>query len=67
MTDEQRERFRRLAGCVMLPGCWDKRFVRSLAGRPDVELTEQQSAMLEKLWQRYRRQLTKSTDRPGIL
>lgn len=58
MTPEQRSKLDDLAGCTMLPGSWDKRFVRDMRGRPDdFEPTEKQATMIDKLHHRYRRQI----------
>ena len=57
MTADQRDKLDRLGRCVMLPGSWDKRFVRDLKAKPDdYELSEKQADALASLWHRYRRQ-----------
>jgi hypothetical protein len=60
MTAEQRHTLRQLARCTMLPGSWDKRFVRDLIGYSDDQvLSPRQAAMVEKLSHRYRRQISR--------
>lgn len=44
-----------LARCTFLPGSFDKRFVRTIAGA--TALTEKQRALFHKLFYRYRRQI----------
>lgn len=57
MTADQIDKLSRLGRCVMVPGTWDKRFVRDLRVRPtDYELSAKQAEELERIWQRYRRQ-----------
>lgn len=55
MNDQQRRWLDQLSGCTFLPGSWDKRFVRDLAGT-DRELTAKQAAAIERLAYKYRRQ-----------
>ena len=43
--------------CTMLPGSWDKRFVKYLLLTNDETLTVRQAAVLAKLRFRYRRQI----------
>lgn len=58
MTKEQRSKLEALDRCTMLPGSWDKRFIRDMKGQPaDFVPSEKQSEMIEKLYHRYRRQL----------
>jgi hypothetical protein len=55
---ELREQINALARCTMLPGSWDKRFVRDLQAFPDgCRITPRQAEMISKLLHRYRRQL----------
>lgn len=56
ITDDQRTKLGRLAKCTMLPGSWDKRFVRDLQGAE--ELTVNQAEQIDRLYHRYRRQIT---------
>lgn len=57
MTPDQRDKLDRLGRCVMMPGSWDRIFVRSLLREPpEHELSEKQAAALELVWHRYRRQ-----------
>ena len=46
-----------LARCRLLPGSWNKRFIRSLGGQPTLNLSPKQSSCLWKLVRHYRRQL----------
>jgi hypothetical protein len=48
-----------LARAMMPPGCWDKRFVRDVAGRDAATLTDKQKAAVQRLLWKYRRQLPK--------
>lgn len=58
MTPEQREQIQLLSHCVMLPGSYEKRFVRDMSTKPDDEvLSEKQAAFLEKTFHRYRKQI----------
>lgn len=58
MTDEQKSLIGRLARCRMLPGDWDKMFIKSLCALPtDHELSEPQIMALERLHYKYRKQL----------
>lgn len=60
MTDDQRTKLQALARVTMLPGSFDKRFVRDVGGYgAEKELSEKQAALVETLWHRYRRQLAK--------
>lgn len=60
MTDDQRTKLGALARVTMLPGSFDKRFVRDVGGYPPgKELSGRQAELVEKLWHRYRRQLAK--------
>ncbi|MBD1995183.1 hypothetical protein H6G00_00885 [Leptolyngbya sp. FACHB-541] len=61
MTPAQLEVSKALAGCVFLPGSYEKRFARHMAAiaieEPEKSLTEKQLAFLEKMLHRYRNQL----------
>jgi len=61
MTTEQIEKAKQLSRCRFLPGSFDKRFARDMGSiaenKPDHELTEKQSAYLDKLAYKYRRQI----------
>ncbi len=58
MTEEQFRLIKRLNQCRMLPGSWDKRFIRSLGALPiKAELTFCQEAQLNRMHYRYRVQL----------
>lgn len=59
MTDLEAERIRALSRCTMLPGSYEKRFVRDLSVRDPVttSLTEKQAALVESLAWRFRRQM----------
>lgn len=58
MTTDQRSKLDRLARCTMMPGGWNKRFVRDLGSKPDgYELSRKQAAVLDRLVHAYRRQL----------
>jgi hypothetical protein len=58
MTPEQHQALQRLARCRILPGSWDKRFIRGLASMPvEHVLTARQAEVLDKLTHKYRRQL----------
>lgn len=47
-----------LSKCTFLPGSWDKRFARDMAGLfPGGDLTEKQRANVLRLVHKYRRQL----------
>lgn len=58
MTKKQWEMVQALARCTFTPGCWDKRFVRSMhalgKGKP---LSEGMKAWLPALYYKYRRQI----------
>jgi hypothetical protein len=59
MTDMAMERAKALARCTMLPGTWDKRFVRSVAAiaASGVSMTDKQVEQVDRLAWKYRRQL----------
>lgn len=61
MTPDEQEAVQSLDNCRLLPGIWDKRFIRSLArqleARPERSLTEKQLSQLARMVWRYRRQL----------
>lgn len=57
MTTEQREITVTLYNCTMLPGSWDKRFIRNVVDRP--ELTETQNEWIFRLLYKYRKQCGK--------
>ena len=52
-----RYRLEHLSHCRMLPGSYDKRFVRSLLSGDTDKLSERQLAEIARLDHRYRRQL----------
>lgn len=58
MTTEQNLKIQALCHCTFLPGSFQKRFVRDMGNKtPDSELTEKQSAYLDKLYWMYREQI----------
>jgi len=60
-TDEQRRKAALLSRCTFLPASWDKRYARdiwALAQDADGGLTEKQAAHLERMYWRYRRQIS---------
>lgn len=58
MSPEQQQLIAALARCTLTPASWDKRFARSLERlKPETELSQKQVEQLERLRQRYRRQL----------
>lgn len=57
MTEDQYAKMQRLACCSMLPGSWDKRFIRNVSAMPiETELSASQAEQVERLWHKYRRQ-----------
>jgi len=49
---------KQLSECSMLPGGWDKRFIKNLASlKPDADLTESQIEWIFRLLYKYRAQL----------
>jgi hypothetical protein len=55
---ELRQQINALARCSILPGTWDKRFVRDLAALPaGSQISPRQAQMIARLLHRYRRQL----------
>ena len=52
-----RQQMRHLQGADMLPGCWDKRFIRDIWDRDPARLTAKQKASVLRLAWRYRAQL----------
>ncbi len=64
MDKYQREMINELSACTFLPGSYQKRFVRDLSTKPDdYELSEKQTAFLEKLHYMYRKQIGKHRGR----
>lgn len=60
MTPEQQQLIAALNRCTLAPGSWDKRFARSLERlAADTELSEKQVTQLERMRERYRRQLAR--------
>jgi hypothetical protein len=61
MTREQRIAALMLRQCRFLPGSFEKRFIHSMhvvaTTTPEKELTPKQAACLERITERYRRQL----------
>jgi hypothetical protein len=61
MTPVQIDTAKKLGTCRFLPGSFDKRFARDMESiaknKPEHELTEKQSAYLEKLAYKFRRQI----------
>lgn len=61
MTKIERAKAQALARCRLLPGSFDKRFIRTVnylaANSPDHVLTEKQRWLLDVMVHRYRRQL----------
>lgn len=65
-TEEEVAKIRRIWMCNFLPGSWDKRFARDLAGAVMAAgeageifmITEGQAEQVERLYHRYRRQIT---------
>ncbi len=55
--DRLRKQLRHLQGCSMIPGCFDKRFVRQNADRDPATLTENQRNQVRRLAYKYRRQM----------
>jgi hypothetical protein len=55
ITDRHREMLNKLAGATMLPGSFDKRFVRNLQGATG--LSKKQAELVETMAHRYRRQV----------
>lgn len=62
MTEEQKGKITALRKCTFVAGSYDKRFVRDMTSVLDskdadtYELSEKQSAFLDKIFYRYRRQ-----------
>ncbi len=54
MTDQQKEIVTALYNCSMLPGSWNKRFVRTIVDKP--ELTDEQNEWIYRLLYTYRKQ-----------
>jgi hypothetical protein len=58
MTDAQTDMVVALQAASILPGSWDRRFVRSLARLPvGSELSARQDANLRRMVRRYHRQI----------
>ena len=60
-TDDQKRKAELLSHCTFLPASYDKRFARNIhaeAVDPDGGLTEKQAALLERMYYRYRRQIS---------
>lgn len=58
MTEDQKSLIGRLARCRMLPGDWDKMFIKSLCRlASDAVLSEARLKQLDKLHYKYRKQL----------
>lgn len=59
MTNEQHEIIRQLhEGVTILPGTWDKRFIRSMFfSKPNYNLSEGQNEWIFKLLYKYRKQI----------
>lgn len=58
MSKDTYDLIQKLNSCTMLPGSWDKRFIRDLAAKPtDFQLTDRQEYHLKRLAYKYRRQL----------
>lgn len=59
MTPEQYVKIHALSLCTFLPASYEKRFVRDMCSLPfDSELSEKQTAFLNKLYHRYREQIS---------
>jgi len=59
MTTEQYVKIHALSLCTFLPASYDKRFVRDMTCLPfDHELSDKQSVFLDKLYYRYRKQIS---------
>jgi hypothetical protein len=57
-TTEQREQVSRLARCTILPGSWEKKFVKDMLAKPDGYLISPgQVKVIDALWHKYRAQL----------
>lgn len=59
MSEDQHIKIEALNQCSFLPGSYQKRFVRDMGMRPmDYELSEKQTAYLDKLYWQYRKQIS---------
>jgi hypothetical protein len=67
MTREEIHIAKMLDRCRLLPGAWNKRFIRGMASlaitSPGKELTEKQKEWLYRLLYTYRKQLPKTYNR----
>lgn len=64
MEAKERSKLRGLSFCTMLPGSYEKRFVRELVSKPSgYELSPNQKRMLDVLYWRYRGQINSLIER----
>jgi hypothetical protein len=67
ITAEHADKLRKLARCSLLPGSWDKRFIKDLHGSlidgdgtgEVLMISDRQAEMIDKLAHKYRRQIAK--------